>query len=76
MAVSVSGPRAVNELGGPVIPGTRSPYGPYVTKVLFILTIILIINSYLFNFSNLLRLRLATAIHNLKWFKITHICFI
>ena len=25
MVVSVTGPRAVNELGGPVIPGTSSP---------------------------------------------------
>ena len=25
MAVSVTGPRAVNELGGPIIPGSRSP---------------------------------------------------
>ena len=27
MAVSVTGPRAVNKLGGPVIPGTRNPGG-------------------------------------------------
>ena len=30
MAVSVTGPRAVNELGGPVIPGTLTAGAAYI----------------------------------------------
>ena len=36
MAVSVTGPRAVNELGGPVIPGSRLYYLLYFTQTGFV----------------------------------------
>ena len=48
MAVSVTGPRAVNELGGPVIPGTWHPQVKKVRKtIIFKISILSKIRKYL-----------------------------
>ena len=56
MAVSVTGPRAVNELGGPVIPGTTehellNKYKNYQINIA-LLRIIIHINHIAYKFQN------------------------